>query len=197
MPFVVLRPKNFGEVRVFLQRQNAMRRKAFDRERPCDANDALGLQGAVVQLFDVGIAGDGRVDLLLPLAPKFPPGCMIGLHGVGPREISFARDLPLLPLLLERGIKAGSQFVELGLIAIPDDVDFGVVGDGFERYVRRARRRIRGECRRPTAPRSAASPSASLAPPRRPRNPQGGSSRISRPSAGLAPASARRGLYQW
>ncbi len=52
--------------------------------------------------------------------------------------VGFARDFPFLPLLLERGVQLLAQRLQLCLPLVPDDVDLGVVGDGFERDVRHA-----------------------------------------------------------
>ena len=76
---------------------DAVRRQAFDRERPGDADAAVVLVGPVVEVFDVGGLGDRGVDLLLPRDARFPP-CGVGLlGGVGPIGLGLARDLPFLP----------------------------------------------------------------------------------------------------
>jgi hypothetical protein len=63
---------------------------------------------------------------------------MIGLRSFGPLCIGLARNLPFLPSFAERLVEFGSQGLKLKLEAIPDDVDFGVVGDAFQSHMRRA-----------------------------------------------------------
>jgi hypothetical protein len=92
-----------------------MRRKALDRERTSDANDALSLDGPVVEQFDIGVARDGGIDFALPLASRTPPRRMIRLRDVGPFVVGLARDLPFFPAPAERVVELGSQGFELKL----------------------------------------------------------------------------------
>ncbi|MCY1529509.1 hypothetical protein D9M68_646580 [compost metagenome] len=50
----------------------------------------------------------------------------------------FARDLPLLPGLLQQPVQLRAQRFQRLLPLLPDHVDLGVVGDGFQRDVRHA-----------------------------------------------------------
>ena len=60
------------------------------------------------------------------------------LGGVRPLGISLARNLPLLPRLIQQGVELGAQRLQPLLPLLPNDIDLGVVGDGFERDVRHA-----------------------------------------------------------
>ena len=55
------------------RRQHAMRRQAFDRERPGDTHASVIDVGLVVEIFDIGTGGDRGVDLLLAGDASFPP----------------------------------------------------------------------------------------------------------------------------
>ena len=55
-----------------------------------------------------------------------------------PMRRKFARDFPFLPILIESRVQLDAQRLQLGLPLVPDDVNLGVVGDGFERDVRHA-----------------------------------------------------------
>ena len=55
-----------------------------------------------------------------------------------PLVVGLARDLPFLPLLLERGVQLLAQRLQRRLPLVPDDIDLGVVGDRLERDVRHA-----------------------------------------------------------
>ena len=115
-----------------------MRRQALDGERPGDTDAGTVFVGAVVEVFDVGLAGDGGVDAPLPLDAGLPPGG-VGLLGLrGPGGFGGAGDLPILPLLAEGSVEGGAQGFERGLRLLLQHVDLGVVGDGFESDVRRA-----------------------------------------------------------
>ena len=115
-----------------------MRRQAFHRERTGDAGAGAVLIRTVVQKFDVGAARDGGVDFPLPLDPRRPPSGM-GLHGGGwPGGGGVARDLPFVPGCAKCGIDLRPQRFQRLLGFLPDHVDLGVVGDGFQRDVRGA-----------------------------------------------------------
>ena len=58
---------------VFVHAEHAVGRKALDRERPGHADLLLVLVGLVVEVFELGLGGDGRVDLLLPGDAGLPP----------------------------------------------------------------------------------------------------------------------------
>ena len=53
-----------------------MRREAFDRERPGDADAVIVEIGLVVEIFEFGLGGDRGVDLLLAGDARLPPCCM-------------------------------------------------------------------------------------------------------------------------
>ena len=64
-----------------------------------------------------------------------PPIGVQFLRRSGHFVIGFARNLPLLPVLLERRVQLLAQRLQLRLPFVPDDIDLRVVGDGFERDV--------------------------------------------------------------
>ena len=49
-----------------------------------------------------------------------------------------ARDFPFLPCLAEGGVEPGAEGLQGLLPRLPDHVDLGIVGDGFEGDVRHA-----------------------------------------------------------
>ncbi len=58
--------------------------EALDRERPGHADLLLVLVGLVVEVFELGLGGDGGVDLLLPGDARLPPFGMQFLGASGP-----------------------------------------------------------------------------------------------------------------
>ena len=91
----------FGRGTFFVGWQHAMRREAFDGERPRDADALVVFVGLIVEQFGVGVTRDRVVNFLLPLAAQAP------LFGVETRRPSglgdltvwqFTRDLPFFPL---------------------------------------------------------------------------------------------------
>jgi len=74
-----------------------MRRQALDRERAGDADAGVVGIGLVVEILELGLGADRRVDLLPPRDPRRPPlGVQLldRLRPVGPGR---ARDFPFLP----------------------------------------------------------------------------------------------------
>ena len=126
------------ELVVLVHRQHPVRRQAFDREGAGDA-DARGVGiGLVVEILVVCLGGDGGVDGLLTGDARLPP---LGVRGCGvsrPVLAHLARDFPFLPSLAEGGVEPGAERLQGLLPALPDHVDLGVVGDGFEGDVRHA-----------------------------------------------------------
>ena len=54
-------------------------------------------------------------------------------RGVGrPTLARLARDFPFFPCLAEGGVEPGAEGLQGFLRRLPDHVDLGVVGDGFE-----------------------------------------------------------------
>ncbi len=132
-----------GEVRfqqlvVFIYGERAMRRQALYRERPGYAHLALIFVGLVIEVFVLGFGGDGGVDFLLARDACLPPFRVQAFGFGGPGVFGFARDLPFFPRLFQCRVERPAQGFERELILVPDDVDFGVVGDGFQRDVRNA-----------------------------------------------------------
>ena len=108
---------------------------------PATRTHLLVLVGLVVEVLELGLGGDGGVDLLLPGDARLPP--------VGVQLLRRSRDHLLrrpragishsCQVLLERGVQLGSRSgSSFACHCVPDDVDLGVVGDGFERDVRHA-----------------------------------------------------------
>lgn len=115
-----------------------MRGEAFDGEGAGDAHLAVVDIGLVVEEFEIGLGGDGGVDLLLAGDAGFPPLGM-GLPGrVGPAGFGVAGDFPFFPLFLERLVELFAERLEFLLPVFPNNIDFGVVGDGLEGDVRHA-----------------------------------------------------------
>ena len=123
---------------VLIHAQHAVRAEALDGEGTGHADLLLVVVGLVVEVFKLGLGGDGRVDLLLPGDAGLPPVGVQLLRRVRPLGIGLARNLPLLPGLLERGVQLLAQRLQLRLPLVPDDIDLRVVGDGLERDVRHA-----------------------------------------------------------
>ena len=115
-----------------------MRGEALDGERPGDADLSLVVVGLVVEVFEVGLGGDGGVDFLLARDALLPPFGVQLLCLLGPFVVGLARDFPFFPLLLEGRVELLAQRFERALELLPDHVDLGVVGDGLERDVRHA-----------------------------------------------------------
>ena len=123
---------------VLIHAQHAVRAEALDGERTGHADLLLVLVGLVVEVFELGLGGDGRVDLLLPGDARLPPFGVQLLRCLRPLVVRLARNFPFLPVLLERGVQLLAQRLQLRLPLVPDDIDLGVVGDGLERDVRHA-----------------------------------------------------------
>ena len=86
----------------------------------------------------VRLGGDGGVDGLLAGDARLPP---FGVRGRGVRRpilARLARDFPLLPCLAEGGVEPGAEGLQGLLPRLPDHVDLGIVGDGFQGDVRHA-----------------------------------------------------------
>ena len=58
----------------------------------------LSVVGLVVEVLELGLGGDGGVDLLLPGDAGLPPVGVQLLRRLRPLGVRLARDLPLLPL---------------------------------------------------------------------------------------------------
>jgi hypothetical protein len=58
---------------VLIDTQHAVGREALDRERPGHADLLLVLVRLVVEVLELGLGGDGGVDLLLAGDPLLPP----------------------------------------------------------------------------------------------------------------------------
>jgi hypothetical protein len=82
-----------------------VRREALDRKRPSYPDLPVVLIGLVVEVLELGLGGDGSVDLFLTCGARLPPVGVQFLGGIGPGGISFARDFPFLPGLVERGVE--------------------------------------------------------------------------------------------
>ena len=58
---------------VLIHAEHAVGAEAFDGEGPGHADFLLVLVGLVVEVFKLGLGGDGGVDLLLPGDARLPP----------------------------------------------------------------------------------------------------------------------------
>jgi hypothetical protein len=121
---------------ILIHAQDAVGREALDGERPGDADRLSILIGFVIEVLELGLGGDGGVDLLLPGNPLPPPVGVELLAGLRPLCVGIAGNLPLLPGLAEGLVVLRPQRFQRFLEPLPDDVDLGVVGDGFEGDVR-------------------------------------------------------------
>jgi len=72
-------------------------REALDGERPGHADRLFILVGFVVEVLELGLGGDGGVDLLLAGDTLLPPLGVKLLRRVGPFGIGLTGDLPLFP----------------------------------------------------------------------------------------------------
>ena len=86
----------------------------------------------------IRLGGDGGVDGLLAGDARLPP-FRVCRRGVGrPALACLARDVPFLPCRAEGGVEPGAEGLQRLLPRLPDHVDLGIVGDGFEGDVRHA-----------------------------------------------------------
>ena len=122
-----------------------MGRQAFHGEGAGDADLLLVLVGLVVEVFEFGLGGDGGVDFLLACNARLPPVGVEFSGGIRPFGVGVAGDFPLLPCRRGgfqtrpySGVQLFAQRFQLRLPLVPDDVDLGVVGDGFQGDVRHA-----------------------------------------------------------
>ncbi len=134
----LLHGERIDQLVVLIHAEHAVGREALDGERARNADLLLVVVGLVVEVLEFGLGGDGGVDLLLPGNACLPPVGVQLLRGLRPFLLGFARNLPFLPGLLERRVQLLAQRLQLRLPLVPDHIDLGVVGDGFERDVRHA-----------------------------------------------------------
>jgi hypothetical protein len=85
--------------------KHAVRAQALDRERTGYADLLLVLVGLVVEVLELGLGGDGLVDLLLAGDAGLPPFRVQLLRGIWPFGIGVARNLPLLSVLPDGGVQ--------------------------------------------------------------------------------------------
>ena len=123
------------ELVVFIDAQEAVRRQALYGEGAGDADLFFVLVGLVVEVFVVGLGGDGGVDFLLPGDALFPPVRVNSSDLLGPGVIGIAGDFPFLVGCAECVVQLPTQRFQRPLELLPDDVNLGVVGDGLERDV--------------------------------------------------------------
>ena len=117
---------------VLIDAQHPVGRQALDGEGPGDADLGIVGIGLVVEIFELGLGGDGGIDLLLAGDAAFPPVAVHLLCLLRPGLVGLARDFPFLPRLAEEGIEALADRLQHLLPFLPDDVDLGIVGDGLE-----------------------------------------------------------------
>ena len=115
-----------------------MRRQTFHGERTGDADARVVGIRLVVEKFMVCLGGDGGIDGLLAGDARLPPFGVRGCSTGRPALSCLARDFPFLPCLTEGGVEPGAQGLQGLLPVLPDHVDLGIVGDGFQGDVRHA-----------------------------------------------------------
>jgi hypothetical protein len=82
---------------VLIHAEHAVGAEALHGEGTGHADLLLVVVGLVVEVFKLGLGGDGLVDLLLPGDAGLPPVGVQLLRRVRPLGIGLARNLPLLP----------------------------------------------------------------------------------------------------
>ena len=123
---------SLDEIAVLVQVEGPVGRNALDGEWACHADLSVVDIRLVVQVLELGFRGNRGVDLFLSGDSGLPPPLVEFLRIVIPGRVSFARDLPLLPLFVQRGVQLFAQRLQRGLPFLPDDVDLGVVGDRLQ-----------------------------------------------------------------
>ena len=129
---------------VFSRRHDAMGRQAFDRERAGDADAGFVLIGPVVEDSNSALAAiEASISFWRAMRSSHHSGVHASFGGGVARAISgcrASRGFPILSHFLPSAalFNACAQRFELRLELLPDHVDLGIVGDGFERDVRRA-----------------------------------------------------------
>ena len=124
---------------VLIHGQHAVRRQALHGERPGHADLLLVLVGLVVEVFELGFGGDGRVDLLLPGDALLPPLGVQLPRLLRPFRHRPRGGFPIPPTSCSSAwLSLFAQRFQHFLILFPDHVDLGVVGDGFEGDMRHA-----------------------------------------------------------
>jgi hypothetical protein len=123
---------------VLIDAEHAVRTQGFHRERAGHSHFALVLVGPIVEVLELRLSGDGLVDLLLTRDPGGPPGGVERVRDGRPFRVRLARDLPFLPVRLERGVQLFAKRPKGFLPLLPDHVDLGIVRDGLQRDVRYA-----------------------------------------------------------
>jgi hypothetical protein len=78
---------------VFVYTKHAVRAEAFDGNRPNNPDFFAVRVGLVVEVFELGLGGDGLVDLLLPGDAGLPPVGVQLLRSVRPFGIGFDCDI--------------------------------------------------------------------------------------------------------
>jgi hypothetical protein len=117
---------------VFIETQDAVGGEAFDRERARDADFFIVFVRFVVEVFGFGFGGDGVIDFFLPGDAGVPPLRVELFDVFGPFVVRFAGDFPFFPGAIKGGVELGAEGFECVLPLFPDDIDFSVVGNGFE-----------------------------------------------------------------
>ena len=113
--------------------QHAMRREAFHGERACYTDFFLVLIGLIIQIFVVRLGCDGGINFLLAGDTRLPPvGVQLQCLLV-PCRIRFAGDFPLFPLFAEKFIQLYTQGFHCLLPLVVNNINFGIVGDRFQR----------------------------------------------------------------
>src|SRR5579862_9306342 len=110
-----------------------MRAEALHGKGSGHTNLLLVVKRLIVQIFKLSLGSDGLVYLLLSGNTSFPPISVQFFNSVRPLGIGVTWNLPFLPRLFDRGIQLFTQLFQLCLPLVPDNVDLGVVGNGFER----------------------------------------------------------------
>ena len=132
------RDAGIDQLVVVIHAEHAVGAEALDGEGTGHADLLLVVVGLVVEVFKLGLGGDGLVDLLLPGDAGLPPVGVQILRRVRPLASASRGISHSCQCLLERGVQLLAQRLQLRLPLVPDDIDLRVVGDGLEGDVRHA-----------------------------------------------------------
>ena len=119
-------------VAVLVHAQHPVGGDAFHGEGAGHPHLAAVFVGLVVQVLVVGPGGDGGVNFLLAGDAPLPPEGVEGSGFLGPGRVGFPGNLPLLPGRAQGAVQFLPQGFQFLLRRLPDDVNFGVVGDGAQ-----------------------------------------------------------------
>src|SRR5262245_52445025 len=99
-----------------------MRRKALDCERTRDAHSGLVVIRLVVQVLELSLCSDRRIDFDLSPDAGFQPLAVELPSRLGPPGVWLIGNLPLSPTLFQLRVDSRKQRIQRGLPLLPNDV---------------------------------------------------------------------------